>query len=888
MKQGFLSNFGTWLSRLAAVSVLSVGVVPGNAVAQANPANGKILYENNNTCLNCHNSQQPADKAEQVFKSVATAFASRGWALTGGAVVYGDGSATNKGNPSLLADIETRQWKGMWRAGAYTSAELADMAAYLDAAYWGKSITTPVTPCTAQTLSWTVGTSVCSAAVAATAPNTAAVNVADTTAPTTGAATYSCSAAGVWSAATAATCVTAVAPVPCPSQTLSWTVGTSTCSAMATSAAGGSTGINIADTIAPVTGAATYSCSTAGAWSAPSAATCVTATPPPPCPAQTMNWTVGTSACTASVASTAAGTAAVNVVDNIAPATGAATYSCSAAGVWSAETAATCVTAVTPQPCPAQTMNWTVGSSSCSASIASTAIGTAAVNVVDNVAPSTGAATYSCSSAGIWSAASAATCVTAVTPTCPAQTLTWAVGTNSCSASVGSTAAGATGINLVDAIAPTTGAASFSCSSAGAWSAATGATCTTTAVLNPCAPKLLSWTVNGNLCEALSVTTNSGATLVATDVTGTATGGASFVCTNGTWGAATNASCVVPSTPSPCVATALSWTVGTSTCSASAVSTASGLTLNVIDTAAPTTGTATFSCTNGQWSEQAGSRCTQAPPAPRTVSSQNGKTLWTAFIGSGGGSCADCHGAAKPDVANNLLKINNAAGTAANQGDPGAIRRGILSVKTMAEFSIVSDADLADIAAYINATSFTKTLTDSAGNMAIKQWQLLLNSSPISSIVFPSVKVGSVPTLQMTFAVQAMPTAVLHVDQMLVDSPLFTLNRVPVTVAGTASAACPTGAFDLQPNEACGVELVLAVPGPGVVNANLQINSTVGTDVQKELIPIEASVTAEAKGGAGGGGCTLRSTPGAFDPVLWLLTLLSILILVCRRFWHSK
>jgi mono/diheme cytochrome c family protein len=96
------------------------------------------------------------------------------------------------------------------------------------------------------------------------------------------------------------------------------------------------------------------------------------------------------------------------------------------------------------------------------------------------------------------------------------------------------------------------------------------------------------------------------------------------------------------------------------------------------------------------------------PPPPTTVSPKNGQSLWTQALGSNGGACANCHGATPSQ---NISKIWNASGTAADQGSPGAIGTGISNNSGgMSQFRSVSTTDLADIASYINAVRYNKPI----------------------------------------------------------------------------------------------------------------------------------------------------------------------------------
>jgi mono/diheme cytochrome c family protein len=294
---------------------------------------------------------------------------------------------------------------------------------------------------------------------------------------------------------------------------------------------------------------------------------------------------------------------------------------------------------------------------------------------------------------------------------------------------------------------------------------------------------------------------------------------------------------------------------------------------------------------------------TPAPAGPRGISSLNGQALWSAISPV---ACASCHGA-KPDT--DMAKIWNASGTAADQGEPGSIRRGIQgNAGGMGFFSGVSDPDLADIAAYVNAVRYGKVLTNAPNAVVSQPFVLWQNGAKVNSITLAPVMFGSASSVRTTIAIQAPAGSTLRIDGMSIDNRLFTLNSVPAAIADriqidlekaqnpavqqagttgtvavitTTGLACPAGAFELQAGAACGLEVVMAVTSPGEVKANLQLRT--GATEQPPPIAIEAVVTAQATGGAGGGGCTMRSAPGLFDPMLLLLSALSLGILGLRR-----
>ncbi len=175
--------------------------------------------------------------------------------------------------------------------------------------------------------------------------------------------------------------------VDCPSETVSWTVGSDTCSANQGVLADGTSG-GVTDSTGPTTGSATFSCS-AGVRTVQGGATC--ATSPSPCvPVD--------SACGAT------GTAMLNGVCT----TGAYDGWRVSGGVW-----VECTNPVVT--CPAQTLSWTVGAETCSSDTNAANAGNL-VNLRDSSTPGVGIATFYCSGSGLWSVQSGATCSAA--PTC--------------------------------------------------------------------------------------------------------------------------------------------------------------------------------------------------------------------------------------------------------------------------------------------------------------------------------------------------------------------------------------------------------------------------------------------------------------------------------------
>ena len=77
-------------------------------------------------------------------------------------------------------------------------------------------------------------------------------------------------------------------------------------------------------------------------------------------------------------------------------------------------------------------------------------------------------------------------------------------------------------------------------------------------------------------------------------------------------------------------------------------------------------------------------------------------------MGTDGNVCADCHGSS-PGVGG-INKILQAAGTEDSEGIPSVISNQINTYAKMMQFKGLSNADIADIAAYVNASKWGKPL----------------------------------------------------------------------------------------------------------------------------------------------------------------------------------
>lgn len=134
-----------------------------------------------------------------------------------------------------------------------------------------------------------------------------------------------------------------------------------------------------------------------------------------------------------------------------------------------------------------------------------------------------------------------------------------------------------------------------------------------------CASATLSWQVADRACSADVSSVDSGSSAVALDVTQPLRGSAHFSCEDGLWSSASEAICdAVPL--GACPAQTQTWAVGGQTCGSATAAVASGLSAIARDSAAPTLGSAIFTCSDGMWSSPSAASC--AMPSTQTCAAQ--------------------------------------------------------------------------------------------------------------------------------------------------------------------------------------------------------------------------------------------------------------------------
>lgn len=195
--------------------------------------------------------------------------------------------------------------------------------------------------CGAATLNWTVNGNSCSGSVPTTTSGGNAT-ATDSTTPTTGSRGYVCNN-GSWQGQGTGSCATANAS--CQSSSVTWDIGSNTCSAVlpATNHNGTRTATDGSGTI----GSRTYLCND-GEWVGQSVGTCSAPSGTNSCPTQNVSWMIDNISCSASAASGAHGDTR-SVSDSATPGTGNADFTCQN-GSWQLKSGSTCVASACPLP----------------------------------------------------------------------------------------------------------------------------------------------------------------------------------------------------------------------------------------------------------------------------------------------------------------------------------------------------------------------------------------------------------------------------------------------------------------------------------------------------------------------------------------------------------
>lgn len=113
------------------------------------------------------------------------------------------------------------------------------------------------------------------------------------------------------------------------------------------------------------------------------------------------------------------------------------------------------------------------------------------------------------------------------------------------------------------------------------------------------------WNIPPSYCNGNLPRGDNGEVFTASDFTNPSTGSATYKCQNGSWLLQAGHTCIAP-----CAAVLTqNWSVSSKTCTSSLPYTQNGVSVDLTDSTPTTTGTATYTCTNGTWAVQAGATC---------------------------------------------------------------------------------------------------------------------------------------------------------------------------------------------------------------------------------------------------------------------------------------
>ena len=241
---------------------------------------------------------------------------------------------------------------------------------------------------------------------------------------------------------------------------------------------------------------------------------CVT---PANCTTTTQSWTHNSRTCQAPLPATRH-KQEVTVTDTTEPDTGEATYRCFD-GSWEKQRSGCGNT------CPTTTQSWEEDSTTCTAEVTRKLPGQS-ITVTDTTGTEQGTATYVCD--GVSWVKEQGTCGLV----CPAESVSWTVGTNSCTASLPLTQSGDTA-TAEDTTGSPQGTATYTCNNS-TWELQTGATCS-----RPC-----SSTTKDN-CTLSTTVSGSSSGSCASGYSGSC----SYSCSDGVWSRKSN-SCTTYSPPS--------------------------------------------------------------------------------------------------------------------------------------------------------------------------------------------------------------------------------------------------------------------------------------------------------------------------------------------------
>ena len=233
-------------------------------------------------------------------------------------------------------------------------------------------------------------------------------------------------------------------------------------------------------------------------------------------------------------------------------------------------------------------------------------------DTVENTADgTTGSAIYTCNN-GEWSGPTGATCDLTPAQACGGGDIVqWGDESNPCRGARENTASGSedTVENTADG---TTGSAIYTCNN-GEWSGPTGATCDLTPAQACGGGDIVQWGDESNPCRGARENTASGSEDTVENTADGTTGSAIYTCNNGEWSGPTGATCDLTPAQACGGGDIVQWGDESNPCRGARENTASGSEDTVENTADGTTGSAIYTCNNGEWSGPTGATCDLTP-----------------------------------------------------------------------------------------------------------------------------------------------------------------------------------------------------------------------------------------------------------------------------------
>jgi len=436
----------------------------------------------------------------------------------------------------------------------------------------GSSCTDPVAvgnrPCSAQAVSW--GACTASAPARNHGQNS---SISDSTAPSTGSATFTCNDSSfVYSSGNCSTAATT-----CTNKAVNWSVAGNACSALSgvTNDGANKTVSNTASN--GNTGNATFTCTASSdTYSLVGSPTCA---PPPAtaCTSQTLGWNVGGTSCASNSGSVNNGVTTTLASTN--GNSGSAQFTCNASTNTFSQTGTPTCAVPPPSSCTSQSKTWGTAPSDCAALTGTTTNG--ASRTISNTASNgnSGSATYVCNaSTDTYTVSGTPTCSQPAPSACTSQTKSWGTAPANCSAVTGATnnSVSKTVANTLNA---NSGSATYICNAATDTYTVSGTPTCTQPAPTSCTSQTKTWSAGGNSCSGSTGATNNSVSKTVANTLNANTGSATYTCNaaTDTYTVSGTPTCAAP-TPTTCTSQSKAWGASPANCEGFTTETVDGST----------------------------------------------------------------------------------------------------------------------------------------------------------------------------------------------------------------------------------------------------------------------------------------------------------------------